>query len=126
MEPAAVVTVIGVVLAVGAIALYLIIISVILKNVYARLVIILGAVVEVSEKSAPAGEIIEAINADLAHGHAAVAAAAERLHERAAAEADQFADTGPIDRGGAERGGAERGGSVAAPLPADRGGWWQR
>lgn len=116
MNAAAVVTLIGVFLTVLVIALYLIGISLILKRVHSNLVGILGAVAEVSEKSAPAGEVIAAINADLARGNAAVTDAVERLQERAAADAELHDDTPPIDRGG----------SVAAPLPADRGGWWQR
>lgn len=129
MSAAPVVTLIGVALTVVVIALYLIGIALILKRVHARLVTILGAVVEVSEKSAPAGDVIAGINADLARGHSAVGAAVERLQERAAADDD-------LNRGGdplpAARGGSvaappgDRGGSVAAPPPADRGGWWQR
>ncbi len=125
MEPVAIVTIIGVFITVAAIALYLIAICFILKRVFGRLEIILGAVSAVSEKSAPAGDVIAAINADLARGHAAVGAAVERLQERAAADADLHEDSGPIDRGGSVAA-PDRGGSVAAPLPADRGGWWQR
>jgi hypothetical protein len=128
MEPVAIVTIIGVFITVAAIALYLIAICFILKRVFGRLEIILGAVADVSVKSAPAGEVIAAINTDLARGHSAVAAAVERLQERAAADAELYEDTEPIDRGGSVAAPlpADRGGSVAAPLPADRGGWWQR
>ena len=117
MSTAAVVTIIGVVLTVAVIALYLIAIAVTLKRVYGRLITILGAVEQVSVKSAPAGDVIAAINADLARGHSAVGAAVERLQERVEANADLNADP-PLP--------PDRGGSVAAPLPADRGGWWQR
>jgi hypothetical protein len=116
MEPVAIVTIIGVFITVAAIALYLIAICFILRRVFGRLEIILGAVTDVSVKSAPAGDVIDAINSDLARGHSAVGAAVERLQERADANSVLTEDSEPIDRGG----------SVAAPLPADRGGWWQR
>ncbi len=110
MSAAPVVTLIGVALTVVVIALYLIGIALILKRVHARLVTILGAVVEVSEKSAPAGDVIAGINADLARGHSAVGAAVERLQERAAADDD-------LNRGGDPLP-AARGGSVATAAAA--------
>lgn len=76
-------------LAVAVIAGYLIAISLILRRVFGRLEIILGAVSEVVEKTAPAGEVIGAINADLAAGQAALGAAVERLTERTAGEPEE-------------------------------------
>lgn len=131
------VTLVAVALTVAVIAIYLILIAVILKKVFGRLEIILGAVSEVSEKSAPAGEVIAAINADLSAGHRALDDAVERLRERTADDADQGISAAPARRGGSVavappgRGGSVavpgpgRGGSVADPGPG-RGGWWQR
>lgn len=97
MEPAHVVFLIGVALAVGAIALYLIAIAGILIGVSNNLKVILAAVSGVAERSAPAGPVIEAIDRDLADGNAAMAGAVQRLRERRAAET---VDTGTPAPGG--------------------------
>lgn len=73
---------VGVTIAIAVIAAYLIIIGVILKTVFSRLRTILAAVSEVTEKSAPAGAVIDEINRDLSAGHQALEAAVVRLRER--------------------------------------------
>jgi len=128
MDAAPVVTLIAVALTVAVIAIYLILIALILKRVFGRLETILGAVSAVTEKSAPAGEVIAAINADLADGHKALDEAVERLRERMA-ETEQDALPAPARRGGsvaAPPPPGDRGGSVAADPGQGRGGWWQR
>jgi len=82
MDPAYVVLLIAVTLAIAVIATYLIIIGAILKTVFSRLRTILAAVSEVTEKTAPAGAVIDEINQDLAAGHEALQAAVLRLRER--------------------------------------------
>jgi hypothetical protein len=65
MPAAAVVTLIGVALAVAAIAGYLIYIALILRHVVIRLNTVLAGVVGVIEESAPIGPVATAINSDL-------------------------------------------------------------
>lgn len=122
------VTLVAVALTVAVIAIYLILIAIILKKVFGRLETILGAVSDVSDRSAPAGEIIAAINADLSAGHRALDDAVERLRERTEDDADQeFSPAAPARRGGSVAvSPPSRGGSVAADPGAGRGGWWQR
>lgn len=123
------VTLVATALTVIVIAGYLIAIAVILKGVFGRLELILGAVSGVTEKSAPAGDVIAAMNKDLSAGHRALEDAVERLRERTADDEAQNVDYPPVSRGGSVAvpppGG---GGSVAAdPDPGPgRGGWWQR
>ena len=128
MGAAPAVTLVATALTVAVIAIYLILISIILKKVFGRLEIILGAVSGVSEKSAPAGEVIAAINSDLAAGHSALEDAVERLRERTD-ETEQLAPSGPARRGGSVAvppPGGDRGGSAVADPGPGRGGWWQR
>jgi len=108
MGPAPIVTLIAVALTVVVLAGYLITIALILKRVFGRLEIILGAVSEVTEKTAPAGEVIAAINADLAAGHAALDAAVLRLKERTGSAEDGDGDDDVTSTSGG------------------RSGWWQR
>jgi hypothetical protein len=121
------VTLVAVALTVAVIAIYLILIAVILKKVFGRLETILGAVSDVSDRSAPAGEVIAAINKDLAAGHRALDDAVERLRERTEDDADRELSPAPARRGGSVAvSPPSRGGSVAADPGAGRGGWWQR
>jgi len=120
------VTIVAVALTVAVIAIYLILIAVILKKVFGRLETILGAVSEVSVKSAPAGEVIAAINSDLATGHRALDDAVERLRERTADDADQGLSPAPRRGGSVAVAPPPRGGSVADDPGPGRGGWWQR
>lgn len=125
------VTLVATALTVIVIAGYLIVIAVILKGVFGRLELILGAVSGVTEKSAPAGDVIAAMNKDLSAGHRALDDAVERLRERTEADDSVQGDAyPPVRRGGsvAVPPPAGGGGSVAAdPEPGPgRGGWWQR
>ncbi|MGI8622773.1 MAG: hypothetical protein ACR2NB_04625, partial [Solirubrobacteraceae bacterium] len=100
MSPAHVVLLIATTLAIAAIAVYLIIIAVILKTVFGRLQTILAAVSGVTEKTAPAGAVIEEINRDLAAGHEALEACVQRLRERSsppsgAEQQGPYASQGP-------------------------------
>lgn len=88
-----VVLLIAVALAIAVIAGYLIIIGVILKNVFSRLITILGAVDSVTEKTTGIGPVIDEINRDLAAGQEALEGAVLRLRERAAPAASY--DEGP-------------------------------
>lgn len=106
IEAAPAVTIVLTVVTVIVIAGYLIAIGAILKGVSGRLDIILGAVSEVVEKTAPAGDVIGAINADLAAGHAALDGAVARLQERIADD--------------------DLTGGDAAPAGSGPGGWWQQ
>jgi len=110
MPAAGVATLIGVFLTVVVLAVFLISVVVILKHVFGQLEIILEAVSDVSVKAAPAGAVIDAINSDLAAGHAALDAAVVRLKERTAAFDDQVSSTSTT-------------GSTDEPAS---GGWWQR
>jgi hypothetical protein len=121
------VTIVAVALTVAVIAIYLILIAIILKKVFGRLETILGAVSDVTVKSAPAGEVIAAISSDLAAGHRALDDAVERLRERTADDADQGLAPAPPRRGGSVAvAPPPRGGSVADDPGPGRGGWWQR
>ncbi len=82
MEAAPIVTLIGTAITVAAIAGYLIAIALILKGVFSRLQTILVSVSDVTEKTAPAGAVIDEINRDLAAGHKALEACVQRLQER--------------------------------------------
>lgn len=92
MPATAIVTLIATAIAVAAIAIYLIAIGLILRRVFDRLESILPGVSAVTEKTAPAGEVIAAINADLAAGAEALQGAVERLRERNEALADDDDD----------------------------------
>lgn len=115
MAAAHVVLLIGVTLAVLAVAAFLISVSLILYKVFSQLVVILGAVEEVSERSQPAGPVIDDINRDLAASRQALEACVERLKER----------TTPAEA-------SDEPGAYAAPVgsgssaPASLGGWWKR
>jgi len=81
-------------LTVIVIAGYLIAISLILRRVFGKLETILGAVSAVVDKTAGAGQVIEAINKDLATGHAALGGAVERLKERTGSDPEE-SEAGP-------------------------------
>lgn len=81
MDPAYVVLLIGVTIAVVAIAGYLIAITLILRHVVSRLVTILGAVEAVTQTSQPVGAIIDDINRDLDAGRTLIENGVERLRE---------------------------------------------
>lgn len=97
MDPAYVVLLIAVTLAIAVIATYLIIIGAILKTVFSRLRTILAAVSEVTVKTAPAGAVIDEINQDLAAGHEALQAAVLRLRERTERTESSRVDDRPTD-----------------------------
>jgi hypothetical protein len=81
MEPAHVVLLLAVAIAVVAIAGYLIAITLILKHVVNRLVTILGAVEAVTETAQPVGAVIDEINRDLDAGRKLIENGVERLAE---------------------------------------------
>ncbi len=83
LPAAGVVTLLAVAIVVVVIAVYLITVAYILVVVNRRLVTILGAIHGVAERSAPVGEKIDAINADLAAAQGAL----ERLLQRDRLEA---------------------------------------
>ncbi len=81
MDPAHVVLLLGVFIAVAAIAFYLIWISLILKHVVNRLVTILGAVQATTDAAQPVGPIIDDINRDLADGRRVLEDCVARLQD---------------------------------------------
>lgn len=81
MDPAYIVLLLAVAIAVVAIAGYLIAIALILKHVVNRLVTILGAVEAVTETAQPAGAVIDEINRDLDAGRKVIENGVERLAE---------------------------------------------
>ncbi len=82
MDDPAILTLVGVGIAVVAIATYLIIIAMILRRVVNRLVIILGGVGQSTQRSEPVGAVIEDINRDLDSGRATLEACVNRLVQR--------------------------------------------
>ncbi|MEJ7781913.1 MAG: hypothetical protein WKF99_05050 [Solirubrobacteraceae bacterium] len=84
MDPAFVVFLLGVLIAIIAIAGHLIAVILILKHVVNRLNIILGAVQAVTTTSQPAGAIIDDINADLGAGRKLMEDCVARLEANAA------------------------------------------
>ncbi len=82
MDDPGILTLVGVGIAVVAIATYLIIIAMILKRVVNRLVIILGAVGDTTQQSEPIGAVLTDINRDLDAGRVALEACVERLVRR--------------------------------------------
>lgn len=115
MEPAHVVFLIGVALAVLTIAGYLIAITMILKHVVNRLVTILGAVEAVTKTSQPVGAIIDDINRDLDAGRRLMEDYVERLEQRTVSAGSADARH-PADRHEAEA----WGGGTATTTPATR------
>jgi len=118
MEPAHVVLLIAVVIAVVAIAGYLIAIAVILKRVVERLVTILGAVEAVTETALPVGAIVDDINRDLDAGRKLLENGVARLEENrapAGATADQPRHGAAEPASGPGGGGTA---TVAPPPPA--------
>ncbi len=81
MDPAHVVLLFAIFIAVAAIAGYLIWIGLILKHVVNRLVTILGAVEATSDAAQPVGAIIDDINKDLDAGRKLLEGAVARLQE---------------------------------------------
>ena len=79
MDPAHIVLLLAVTIAIVAIAGYLIAIVLILKHVVGRLTTILGAVQAVTDTSQPVGEIVEDINRDLDAGRKLIEDAVGRL-----------------------------------------------
>jgi Na+-transporting methylmalonyl-CoA/oxaloacetate decarboxylase gamma subunit len=82
MDDPAILTLVGVGIAVVVIAVYLIIIAMILKRVVGRLVIILDAVGQSTRRSEPVGAVLEDVNRDLEQGRAAIEACVQRLEQR--------------------------------------------
>jgi len=82
VDDPAILTLIGVGIAVVAIATYLIIIALILKRVVNRLVIILGGVGQSTQRSEPVGAVIDDINRDLDSGRVTLEACVNRLVQR--------------------------------------------
>jgi hypothetical protein len=72
MEPAAVVTLIAVFLAVAAIAIALIAVARILAQVARRLQVVIAAVSEIPAKVAPAEHVLTRINTDLGEAQGAL------------------------------------------------------
>src|ERR687885_651734 len=82
MDDPAILTLVGVGIAVVVIAVYLIIIAMILKRVTGRLVLILDAVGQSTRRSEPVGAVMDDINRDLEQGRAAIEACVQRLEQR--------------------------------------------
>jgi hypothetical protein len=72
MEPAAIVTLIAVTLAVAAIAVALIMVARILAQVARRLQVVIAAVSEIPAKVAPAEHVLNRINSDLGEAQGAL------------------------------------------------------
>jgi hypothetical protein len=72
MEPAAIVTLIAVTLAVAAIAVALIMVARILAQVARRLQVVIAAVSEIPAKVAPAEHVLTRINTDLGEAQGAL------------------------------------------------------
>jgi hypothetical protein len=68
MEPAAAVTILAVVLIILALVVYLVAVILELRKITSGLDVVIGAVGEVVNKSAPVNDVVEAINADLGAG----------------------------------------------------------
>ncbi len=118
MDPAFVVFLLGVLIAIIAIAGHLIAVILILKHVVNRLNIILGAVQAVTTTSQPAGAIIDDINADLGAGRKLMEDCVARLEANAAPPAGTAASDParhPEDRHGQNGPG---GGTATAAPPA--------
>ncbi|MDQ6749498.1 MAG: hypothetical protein M3Z33_01890 [Actinomycetota bacterium] len=82
MDDPGILTLVGVGIAVVAIATYLIIIAMILQRVVNRLVIILGGVGDSTQRSEPVGAVIDDINRDLDASRVTLEACVERLVQR--------------------------------------------
>lgn len=113
MEPAQLVMLIAVCLAIAVIAAFLITVVTLLAQVIARVKTILGVVGGVVEKTEALGPVIGEIKADLAGGEAAIVGAVERLKLRKGAAAPEST----FDRPPA---GIATGSDPAAPPPAYR------
>ncbi len=116
MDPAHVVLLLAVFIAVAAIAGYLIAIVLILRHVVNRLVTILGAVQATADTSQPAGAIIDDLNKDLGAGRKLIEAAVQRLEE---SREPVGATSEPADRHAIRSGsaGGDGGTATAAPPP---------
>ncbi len=68
MEPAAIVTIIAVVLIILALVVYLVAVILELRKITAGLDLVIGAVGEILGKTEPVNDVVNAINADLAGG----------------------------------------------------------
>lgn len=88
MPGPAVLTLVGMGLLVALIAIYLIRVALILRHVVAKLEAVLNGVVEVSNQSAPIGDVANAINADLEESRKTL----EQLAGRARAAAERAAE----------------------------------
>ncbi len=118
MDPAHIVLLLAVTIAIVAIAGYLIAIVLILKHVVGRLTTILGAVQDVTDTSQPVGEIIEDINRDLDAGRKLIEDAVGRLE---ASQVPVGATSAQSSRHGVEGqapGGPGGGTATAAERPA--------
>lgn len=122
MDPAHIVLLIGVTIAVAAIAGYLTAIALILKHVVNRLVTILAAVDAVTETAEPVGAVIDDINRDLAVGRQLIENGVERLEESrvpVGATAEPAARHAPdASDGGTATAAPPAPAAVAAPPPA--------
>jgi hypothetical protein len=82
METAQLVMLIAVCLAIVVVAAFLITVVTLLAQIWMRINTILGVVGGVVEKTAPLGDVIGEIKADLGAGEAAIVGAVERLKVR--------------------------------------------
>lgn len=103
MDDPAILTLVGVGIAVVVIATYLIIIAMILKRVVNRLVIILGAVGQTTQRSEPIGAVLTDINRDLDAGRATIEACVHRLEQRHGAPTNGDAGIIPAHAAGTRR-----------------------
>lgn len=141
MDPAHVVLLIGVAIAIVAIAGYLIAIAMILKHVVNRLVTILGAVQAVTDTAEPVGPIVDDINRDLAAGRKLLEDAVARLESArvpVGATADPATDRHAAPEPQVSSAGGEAASSGPSPAPAEEAnipgqpppgsgrGWWNR
>ena len=119
MNAAHVVLLIGVFIAVAAIAGYLIAIILILKHVVNRLVTILGAVQATTDTAQPVGPIIDDINKDLDAGRKLMENCVQRLEE----SREPVGATAGSDRHGVPEhwSDSREGGTITAVLPPSPG-----
>ncbi len=115
MDPAHVVLLLAVFIAVAAIAGYLIVITLILRHVVARLVTILAAVQAVTDTSQPVGPILEDISRELDAGRQVMEGSVQRLEE---SRAPVTAEPGRLEKMRSGSAGGDATTAVAAPPPS--------
>ncbi len=81
MQPAGIVTLIGVLLAVAALAFYLIAVAVMLQQVASMLDDILAALRSIVDKTQPVGGVVSEINRELSDAHERLRSVLERRKE---------------------------------------------